>query len=132
MKFKQMYARAKDIIARASTKIFAASCMVAASNATLAANIIPIATDDQTADGTDFITTVMKVFQSKVVPFLMILGAIWVIWTSISMMANGIKEAQEKGKFDPLKAAIIKTVILVVIGGSLLYLLNMVATYTPA
>lgn len=98
----------------------------------LADGIIPISSDDQTQTGTDFATTLMHFIQKGLVPLVMVLAALWIIWTGISTMANGIKEAQDKQKFDPLKNAIIKTVIVVVIGGALIYLLTLVQQYKPA
>lgn len=97
---------------------------------TFATPIIPVSSNDETAAGSDFAQTVVTIFQTDIIPIVMIGGAVWVIWTGIGAMANGIKEAQERQKFDPLKNAIIKTVIVVVVGGALLYLLDQVRSYS--
>lgn len=99
---------------------------------TFADGIIPISSDDQTSTGTDFAKVIMNILQKEIVPIVIVMGALWIIWTGISTMANGIKEAQEKQKFDPLKNAIIKTVIVVVVGGALLYLLTLIKSYAAA
>ncbi len=91
--------------------------------------IIPISTDDQTASGSDFAQTLVHIFQKGLIPVVMLGGSVWVLWTGISTMANGVKEAGDRQKFDPLKNAIIKTVIVVVVGGALLYLLNELRTF---
>ncbi len=96
----------------------------------IAEGIIPISVNDQTTGDSDFATTAVKIIQKEILPFIEILGAVWILWTAIATMANGVKEAQEKQKFDPLKNAIIKTVLVVVVGGALLYLLDHVRTFT--
>lgn len=97
----------------------------------LADGIIPITAADETQTGSDFSSTLLHFVQKGLIPLVMVLAALWIIWTGISTMANGIKEAQDKQKFDPLKNAIIKTVIVVVVGGALIYLLTLVQKYTP-
>lgn|SRR3990167_2651959 len=92
--------------------------------------IIPVSTNDETQSGSDFAQTLITICQQEIIPVIMIFGAIWIIWTGISAMSNGIKEAQERQKFDPLKNAVIKTVIVVVVGGALLYLLDQIRSYS--
>lgn len=91
-----------------------------------ASGIIPISADDQASDSADFAQIVINLFQREIIPFIEIAGGIWIIWTAISTMANGVKEAQEKQRFDPLKNAVIKTAIVVVVGGGLLYILDFI------
>jgi hypothetical protein len=104
-------------------------CLGSVSLSSLADGIIPISDKDQTGQNSDFAQTMITIFQSDIVPLIMIVAAVWVIWTGVSTMAGGIKEAQERQKFDPMKNAIIKTVIVVVVGGALLYLLNLVRVF---
>jgi hypothetical protein len=92
--------------------------------------VIPTSAGDQTSANQDFATTMLTILQKDVLPVIEVAGGIWIIWTSISAMAGGVKEAQERQKFDPLKNAIIKTVLVVVVGGALLWLMDQLRTKT--
>ncbi len=92
--------------------------------------VIPTSASDQTTANQDFASTMLTILQKDVLPVIEVSGGIWIIWTSISAMAGGVKEAQEKQKFDPLKNAIIKTVLVVVVGGALLWLMDQLRTKT--
>lgn len=129
MKLKRVFKKSVGFVRRGYDKIFFAACLLSAGQLSFADGIIPISSNDQTAPGSDFATTIVNIIQKDILPFVEILGAVWVLWTAISTMANGVKEAQEKQKFDPLKNAIIKTVIVVVVGGALLFLLDQVRNY---
>lgn len=92
--------------------------------------IIPVSGNDETESGSGFAQTILAILQKEVLPIIIVAGALWILWTGIATMSNGIKEAQDRQKFDPLKNALIKTVIVVVVGGALLYLMDLVRTYT--
>ncbi len=91
--------------------------------------IIPIAQDEAPGDNNSFAQTIIKVFQTDIIPVIEIFSAVWILYTGITTMANGVKEAQERQKFDPLKNAIIKTVVIVVVGGILIYLMDQLRTF---
>ena len=91
--------------------------------------IIPIAQDEIPGDNNSFAQTIIKVFQMDIIPVIEIFSAVWILYTGIATMANGVKEAQERQKFDPLKNAIIKTVVIVVVGGILIYLMDQLRTF---
>lgn len=130
MKLINTVRKGKNFIRKYYDKAFLALCLLMSAHASFADGIIPISSNDQTQGGSDFAQTLINIFQKGVIPVVMIGGAVWVLWTGISTMSNGIKEAQDRQKFDPLKNAIIKTVIIVVVGGALLYLLDKVRTYS--
>ena len=92
--------------------------------------IIPISNNEKTASGTSFAQTIVTIFQKDLIPIVMISSVVLILWLAIVGMASGMKEAVERGKLDPLKDAIIKTVIIVVIGAAILYLLNLVRTFS--
>ena len=98
--------------------------------AAAAGGVIPVSSDDQTASGSDFAQTMISIFQKDIIPIIEIGAGIWIIWTGISSMAQGIKVAQEKQDFSPLKTAIFKTVTVVVVGGALIWLLDQIRTVT--
>ena len=112
------------------TKAYASLCLLSA-NVVYAGDgggsngIIPISNSDQTG-GTnkDFAQTVMSIFTKDIIPIIEIVGTVGILWIAISALWNGLKEAQEVKKWDPLKNAIIKAVIVVVVGGALIYLLD--------
>lgn len=137
MRLKRIVKSTVGFVRRGYDKAFVTACILSSLQISFADDTdnspIPISSNDQTTSGTDFITTLMKIVQKDLVPFMEILAAVWIIWTGITTMANGVKEAQERQKFDPLKNAIIKTVIVVVVGGALIYLLDRVRTLpTPS
>tara|TARA_B100001996_G_C18647231_1_gene587894 strand:- start:808 stop:1209 length:402 start_codon:yes stop_codon:yes gene_type:complete len=86
--------------------------------------VIPISPDDKTASGSNFGQELVKIFQKDILPFIELAGGVLIVWQAITTMVGGVREAQEKQKFDPLKNAIIKVAIVVVVGGALLYLLD--------
>ncbi len=123
------YARkVKQVIQKGYVKCLTALCLAMVSTHALAdsgaAGIIPISSNDEASTTKDFAQIIIDLFQREIIPFIEIAGGIWIVWTCISTMANGIKDAQEKQKFDPLKNAVIKTAIVVVVGGGLLYILD--------
>lgn len=109
---------------------FVACCLLLTTQISFADGIIPISSNDQTRSGSDFAETLIHICQKAIIPLIMLLGAVGIIWIGISTMIGGIKESQEKQKFDPLKNAIVVTVVAVVVGGALLYLLERLRTYT--
>ncbi len=110
-------------------KVFIFLCLCT-SSVSFADGIIPISGDDTPSSNSDFAQTIIKIFQKDIIPLMIIAGAVWILWTAISLMSNGVKEAQELKKFDPLKNAIIKTAVVIVVGGVVLYLMNTARTYS--
>ena len=112
------------------TKAYAGLCLLSATvvaNAGTGNGIIPISSADQTGStNKDFAQTVLKIFTTDIIPVLEVVGAVGILWISLSALWNGLKEAQELKKWDPLKNAIIKAVLVIVIGGAILYLLQTV------
>lgn len=112
------------------TKAYAGLCLLSATvvaNAGTGNGIIPISSADETGStNKDFAQTVLKIFTTDIIPVLEVVGAVGILWISLSALWNGLKEAQELKKWDPLKNAIIKAVLVIVIGGAILYLLQTV------
>jgi hypothetical protein len=100
------------------------------SSADGSSHVIPISTDEVPADNQSFSQSIIHVFQKDIIPVIEIFSATWILYTGVATMVNGVKEAQEKQRFDPLKNAIIKTVIVVVVGGLLVYLIDQLRSYT--
>jgi len=91
--------------------------------------IIPISTDDQTASGTDYAHTIVTIFQKDILPFIELGAGGFILFYALSGLWRGYKEYQDKKEFDHLKTAIIASVILIVVGGSILWLLDKLRTY---
>lgn len=91
--------------------------------------IIPESSVGQTSSGTDFSTTAVNILQKDVIPFVELIAAMGFIWIAISTMFSGIKSSREKQEFTPMKEAIVTTVIAIVFGGALLYLLELARTH---
>lgn len=104
--------------------------LVLASSYCFADPIIPVSTDDQTSSGNSYAQTMLSIFQNEIIPIVLILAAMTILWVSISSLLSGVKEARELRKFDPLKESIIISATAIVVGGSILYLLNKIRTYS--
>lgn len=91
--------------------------------------VIPVSSDDQTASGSDYSHTIITIIQKDILPFVELGAGAAILFYSISGLWRGYKEYQEKKEFDHLKTAIIASVILIVVGGSILYLLDKLRSY---
>ncbi|OGT35652.1 MAG: hypothetical protein A3F11_07030 [Gammaproteobacteria bacterium RIFCSPHIGHO2_12_FULL_37_14] len=122
--------KVKKCITMLYSKIMSVLFLVLASQASFADPIIPVSTNDQTSSGSSYAQTILTIFQQEIIPIVLIFGAITILWISISSVVSGVKEARELRKFEPLKEAIIISATAIVVGGSILYLLNQVRTYS--
>ena len=104
MKRKHIFSKSKNLIRRVYEKCFATICLFAVTQTSVADEIIPISSDDQVSSNSDFAQTIVTIIRKDLLPIIMLVGAAWLIWTGISTMSNGVKEAQDKQKFDPLKS----------------------------
>ena len=91
--------------------------------------VIPISSDDQTASGTDYSHTIITIIQKDILPFIELGSGAAILFYAISGLWRGYKEYQDRKEFDHLKTAIIASVILIVVGGSILYLLDKLRSY---
>lgn len=92
--------------------------------------VIPIATKDETQSGENVVTTMEKILVNDIIPFIQIIAGVVIVWYCIASIWGGVKESQELKKMDPLKHALIVSGILLVIGGSLIYLLGQIKVPT--
>ena len=90
--------------------------------------LIPISEDEQSKTGTSFTTTITNILKKEVIPVIMIVLSIWIVYEAFSILSEGLRESKEKQKFEPLKDALVKMGVIVVFGGALLYLLQMIGS----
>lgn len=86
--------------------------------------VIPISGDDQTDSNQDFTQTLITIMQKDAIPIIMIIAGIWAVWTAITTVAGGVNESRTKQDWTPLKDALIKAGIVVVVVGALIFLLT--------
>lgn|SRR3989338_7427275 len=99
---------------------------------TFADGVIPISQEDQTSSGNDFGHTFLVMLKDVFIPMVEYGGATILIFMAISGLWRGHKEAQDKREGGPFKEAIVHAVLLVVVGGSLFWLLDYVRNKIPA
>lgn len=90
--------------------------------------LIPISHDDQTSGSTNAAQTFVKIICKDVIPLILVAAAVFIIYSAITGILTGMKDSQKEGKFEPLKDALIKAAIVVVVGGALIYMLSQVPT----
>jgi len=91
--------------------------------------VIPISDVDQTGDNTDFSTTLTNIIQQDILPLIEIGGAAVILFVALNGLWSGYKDYQKDKNMDHLKSAVISSVILIVVGGAVLYLLDRLRTY---
>jgi hypothetical protein len=91
--------------------------------------VIPISNVDQTADNTDFSTTLTNITQQDILPLIEIGGAAVILFVALNGLWSGYKDYQKDKNMDHLKSSVISSVILIVVGGAVLYLLDRLRTY---
>lgn len=102
------------------------------SNSCLANAIIPVSADDQTADNSDFAQTGLSILQKDILPFIEVIGGLAILYAALAGLWKGYKAYQTEREIGPLKEAIISSVIMIVFGGAIIYLLDMLRSWTPA
>jgi undecaprenyl pyrophosphate phosphatase UppP len=91
--------------------------------------VIPISSNDETASGHNYAETIVTIIQKDILPFVELGAGAAILFYAISGLWKGYKEYQDRKEFDHLKTAIIASVILIVVGGSILYLLDKLRNY---
>jgi len=112
-------------------RVMAGCLLFSISALTFADGIIPISQDDQTASGTDFGHTFLMMLKDDFLPIIEYGGAIILVFMAIVGLWKGHKEAQDRKDSGPFKEAIVHAVLLVVIGGSLFWLLDYIGGKIP-
>ena len=92
--------------------------------------VIPISDVDQTGDNTDFSTTLTNIIQQDILPLIEIGGAAVILFVALNGLWSGYKDYQKDKNMDHLKSSVISSVILIVVGGAVLYLLDRLRTYS--
>lgn len=130
MKVKIYMKKIKPFIKSTINRAVGFMLLTFTSHACLADGIIPISTEDKAVAGTNFAKTIIDILKLDIIPLITVAAAIWVIWQGITTMSHGIKESRDRSDMGPLKEAILKTAIIVVMGGSLIFLLMYVKNFT--
>lgn len=92
--------------------------------------VIPISSTDQTNDNSDFATTLVTILQKDILPIVEIGGAAVILFIALNGLWSGYKDYQKDKNMDHLKSAVLSSVILIVVGGAVLYLLERLRNYT--
>lgn len=92
--------------------------------------VIPISSTDQTKDNSDFATTLVTILQKDILPIVEIGGAAVILFIALNGLWSGYKDYQKDKNMDHLKSAVLSSVILIVVGGAVLYLLERLRNYT--
>lgn len=90
--------------------------------------VIPISNNDETQSGHDFAETLMTIIQKDIMPVVEIGGAAVLLFVALNGLWSGYKEYQKTKEMDHLKGAVISSVILIVVGGAILYILDYIRT----
>lgn len=85
--------------------------------------IIPISSDDQISSSQDPLQTTLHIIGTKLLPLLMYGGAIFLLYYALSTIWHGLNEAREKKESDPLKRAVTHSVVAILFGGMVIYIL---------
>ena len=93
-------------------------------------NVIPISDDDTVKSGESVITAIIRILQKEVLPLVEIGGGAIVLLVALNGLWKGYKEYQRERDLDPLKHAIVASVLLMVLGGTVLYLIDTLRSYT--
>lgn len=98
--------------------------MLLVSHASFANAIIPISTADQQKANENFATTIIRIFQTGILPLLELLGGIYILWKALTGIWSGFEDYQKTKESDRLKQAVINSAILIVVGGAILFALD--------
>ena len=111
-------------------KISLGFCLCGVKVAVWANNVIPISDDDTVKSGESVITAIIRILQKEVLPLVEIGGGAVVLLVALNGLWKGYKEYQRERDMDPLKQAIVASVLLMVLGGTVLYLIDTLRSYT--
>ena len=88
---------------------------------------IPISSDDKVLQSESFTTTLERIFARDIIPFIEIGGAIVIATVALITLIGGINKSREIHDSQPVKTALTHIALLVVVGGSILFLLSYIA-----
>ena len=111
-------------------KAFLMLCLMATCRLSYAANLIPISSEDQTADGSNVAATIVKILQKDILPLVELGGAAYLLFVAFGGIWKGYHEYQREKEMGPLKNAVIASTIAIVVGGAILFVLDKLRTYT--
>jgi hypothetical protein len=104
-------------------------CLLANYRWAYAESLIPISRDDQTAEGSNIAATFIKILQKDILPLAELGGACYLLYVCLGGIWKGYQEYQREKDMAPLKHAVIASTIAIVIGGSILFLLDKLRIY---
>lgn len=98
-------------------------------NVALANTLIPMSSDDAPEEGTSVATTWVTIFQKEILPLIEIFVTAIMLFYALKGLWKGYAEYQREKDMGALKEAAIASVILIVFGGTVIYLLDLLRSY---
>lgn len=91
--------------------------------------VIPTSDVDRTDSDSDFLVTLISIFQKEVLPAIEIIGGMVLVYCAIANLWKGFMDYQREHDLGTLKTAVVASAVITVVGGGLVYLLDYIRTY---
>lgn len=132
MKLIQHMEKIFNFIAKSYAQIIVCLLLSGVAVRVLASNnggVIPTSDVDRTDSDSDFLITLIKIFQQEVLPALEIIAGMVLVYCAIANLWKGFMDYQREHDLGTLKTAVVASAVITVVGGSLVYLLDYIRTY---